>query len=145
MATGLVDDGQGLLPHVVDGRPHLLEELEVRPEELGRLAQAAEPVQVRRAFLGALGRYLKVERHGGHRPLDRLPQGAGVGLGHRSGVVGQDLHLSEAGLLGAFAPEATDTICHFLTSVEHLCELRVPGLHRGPRRHGEEPGEIAGQ
>jgi len=135
MTPGLRDDGQRLLPHVVDRGPDLLQEIEVPARELGGLPQLAEAVEVRLALGRILGWHVQVEGHGGDRRFDRLPQDVGVGLGERPGVVGQDLHLGEARLLRSLAPEAADAIRQVLAAVEHLGQLGVPGLHRGPGRH----------
>ena len=145
VAPRLLDDRQRLLPHVVHGPPDLLEEIEVRAHQLGGLLELPEAVDEGLALRRALGRHVQAEGNRGDGRLDRLPQRVGRGLAESPGVVGEDLHLGEADLVGLAAPEVADAIRQVLTAAEHLGQLGVPGLHRRSCRHRHEPRQVAGQ
>ena len=95
---------------------------------------------------GDLRGHLQVERDRGHCLLDGGPQHIRFSDTHRVGVLGEHLHLGEAALFcRAVVPEVADAVRKVLPPLEHLGQLRIPGLHGGAGGHVEEPGQIGDQ
>ena len=122
------------------------QEVEVRPSELGRLPEPAEARRGISRVPRGLGGHVQVERARWRRRA-RWPARARRGPSSPSaaGVLGEDLHLGEAGLLRAVVPEVADAVRQVLSPREHLGQLRIPGLHGGSGGDGEQPRQVAGQ
>ncbi len=159
MSTCLFDSRQPLLPHVVDGRPDLREQVQVRPDQRRRTLEPTEAFgEEGKLFVGLRGQ-LEVERHRGNGPLEGRPEHVGLGGVEGARVVGEDVHLRERRFVVGVAPERAHAFCEVRTLVERhrrapahagggwarVDPLEVLGSDGRARRRQQEPCKVAGE
>ena len=102
----------------------------------GDSRQSAKAVEIYPAVVGRLRGHLQVERDRGDRLLEGGPQHVRIGDAHRVGVLGEHLHLGEAGLL--FGADRSRRCGRGLRGLP-VPRTSRPGSDTGPASKGGRP------